>query len=908
VEGPAGCGKTSLLAFAGDRAAYGRSRLLTAHGAELEGEFAFGVVRQLLEAAVAEAVPEAVFAGAAAGARPLFSAPADPDVGASTYGVIHALYWLVVNLCDDGPLAIVVDDAHWGDEQSLRFLVYLGRRAEELPLAVIVGARRDESTGRERLLSELAAAADDVMRPAPLSPAAVARLARRRLGDGVADEFCRSCHAVTGGNPLYVRELLATIAAEGVQPTAATAGTLGRVAPRAVGDLVERRLARLDAGARRLARAAAVLDGRGDRSVVGALARLARPELERAYDALVGLDILAGEGRIAFRHALVRAAVEERMAPGERGALHGRAAHLLLASGATAERVASHVLVARPEQSADWVSVLVQAAGEARRRGAPEAAAVYLARALEEAPPPEPRAELLRRLGNCEAYSQQLERAEVHLRQALDLAADDRHRGMVALSLGRFLNSVGRSADAAAVLEDAAQRLGDDAAELRARLRVALIGVALNRIELRALRAEQLELLRRDCTARRDRAALLANDAIDEAFGGGDFRRTAQLAAGALATWKLAPDHSAYWMVVHALYVADDHATARDALERGLRHAYERSITLTIPLLEAYLAKLALARGDLAEADDRLSAGVEVVTSPHFGRPLIAATLAELRIEQGDLVGAADALAASGLGGTLPDSAFSVPALGARARLRAAEGAPAQALEDLRAYGRLYELWGAEGLLDWPWRSQAARAVVALGDREEALALADEEARRARAFGAPRALGVALRELGAITGGEQGVELLAESRSVLERACARLDLARTLYEHGALLVRADRRREGRPILREAVELASACGARALTAEATAQLRAGGGRRPRLRQAGVDALTPAERRVAQRATRGLTNREIAQELFVTEKTVEAHLGRAYRKLGIRSRWQLASALARSGAEGSSAPGA
>jgi DNA-binding CsgD family transcriptional regulator len=129
-----------------------------------------------------------------------------------------------------------------------------------------------------------------------------------------------------------------------------------------------------------------------------------------------------------------------------------------------------------------------------------------------------------------------------------------------------------------------------------------------------------------------------------------------------------------------------------------------------------------------------------------------------------------------------------------------------------------------------------------------------------------------------------------------------------LYEHGALLVRADRRREGRPILREAVELASGCGARALATAATAQLRAGGGRRPRLRQAGVDALTPAERRVVQLAARELTNREIAQELFVTEKTVEAHLGRAYRKLGIRSRWQLASALAGSDAEGSRAPGA
>jgi DNA-binding NarL/FixJ family response regulator len=129
----------------------------------------------------------------------------------------------------------------------------------------------------------------------------------------------------------------------------------------------------------------------------------------------------------------------------------------------------------------------------------------------------------------------------------------------------------------------------------------------------------------------------------------------------------------------------------------------------------------------------------------------------------------------------------------------------------------------------------------------------------------------------------------------VEPSPARLEAAYSLADLGAELVEQRRRREGREALRLALELAQKCGATALAERVRGDLGAGGGRPPRLELSGVDALTPAERRVCELAAGELTNREIAQTLFVTEKTIELHLTSAYRKLGIRSRFQLASVI-------------
>jgi DNA-binding CsgD family transcriptional regulator len=195
-----------------------------------------------------------------------------------------------------------------------------------------------------------------------------------------------------------------------------------------------------------------------------------------------------------------------------------------------------------------------------------------------------------------------------------------------------------------------------------------------------------------------------------------------------------------------------------------------------------------------------------------------------------------------------------------------------------------------------PWRSYAAMAQLALGDVDAARRLTDEELTLARAFGAPRCLGIALCSAGVAQGGDAGEALLRDALTALAPTDARLDRARALTELGALLRRRNRRREARDLLRAALDLAHGCGARPLAQRAETELRATGARPRRVVLAGVEALTASERRVADLAAQGLTNREIAQSLFVTARTVEGHLTNVFRKLDLESREGLAEAMA------------
>ncbi|MBV9415829.1 MAG: hypothetical protein JO363_12685 [Solirubrobacterales bacterium] len=187
-------------------------------------------------------------------------------------------------------------------------------------------------------------------------------------------------------------------------------------------------------------------------------------------------------------------------------------------------------------------------------------------------------------------------------------------------------------------------------------------------------------------------------------------------------------------------------------------------------------------------------------------------------------------------------------------------------------------------------------AHLALGEDEAATRLAEEELALARAFGAPRSLGVSLRVAGVVAGGQRGEARLREAVELLGQAGATLERAWALTDLGGLLRRGNRRREAREYLREALDLAHRAGARPLAVRAETELRATGARPRRLVLGGVESLTASERRVAELAGEGLTNREIAQSLFVTARTVEGHLTSVFRKLGLESRAQLGEAIA------------
>jgi DNA-binding CsgD family transcriptional regulator len=232
--------------------------------------------------------------------------------------------------------------------------------------------------------------------------------------------------------------------------------------------------------------------------------------------------------------------------------------------------------------------------------------------------------------------------------------------------------------------------------------------------------------------------------------------------------------------------------------------------------------------------------------------------------------------------------------------LRAAARDHERALGELLGCGTAHPALGGENPAVLPWRSAAALSLVELGRQDEARALAADEVQRAGRFGAPRAIGMALRVQALVGPARERADLLRHAQSVLQDSTARLEHVRVLADLGASLRSAGERTAAREPLLEALTLSTQCGARALERRVRAELGAIGIRPRTAHRSGADSLTPSERRVAELAAAGGTNREIAQTLFVTEKTVETHLGRAFRKLDISSRRQLRGVLARASA--------
>jgi predicted ATPase len=457
LEGPAGIGKTGLLSEARRRGAAAGLRILAARCGALERAFPFGVVRQLFEPALVDsAAQQRALVGAAAAAREVFDIVVEPgtDNRDPSFAALHGLYWLTANLAADGPLAVVVDDLHWCDGASLRFLAYLARRLDGLPVLVAGSLRPAERPVDVAVLGELAGDASAVsLRPRPLGEAATAELLAARLGGdaGAVDPaFTTACHAATGGNPLLLHELIRALAAEGTRADAAHVGLVANVDPRSAARSVLLRLARLPEAALRIARAAAVLGDGVDLSLVGELADLDEDRRAPAADALVRAEILRDEPLVGFVHPLVRDAIYHDVTSGARAQAHARAARLLADRHAPAEQVAAHLLDVVPHGDPWVVDVTLAAARTAARRGAADSAVEYLRRALAEPPPAPLRTEVLLELGRTELLTSGPDAVE-HLQEGYDALVDPGERAAVAQLLGRGLLFTG-SAEAAADL------------------------------------------------------------------------------------------------------------------------------------------------------------------------------------------------------------------------------------------------------------------------------------------------------------------------------------------------------------------------------------------------------------------------------------------------------------------------
>ena len=902
IEGPAGVGKTELGRET-RAAAHGRGMaVVAATGSELELPYAFGVVRQLLEPIVAGHAEDGdLFAGAARPATRLFESDGlSVAVGDAGFEALHSLYWLIVNLADRAPLLVVVDDCQWADTDSLRFLSYLAQRIEGLPIAMVLAGRPAESTdgAAPSLWSQIASRPSAVaLHLRPLSAAAALVLARDRLGAEADETFCRACHIATGGNPLFLSELLRGIEAEGLAPSAAAANAVQSVGPAAVSRFVLHRLAALGPSAAEVARAVAVV---GDDSAIELVATMAGVSLTAAREAaddLVRADVLARGSRLGFVHPIVRAALYEDLLPGERRVRHAAAADALTEAGASAERIAGHLLLTTPSGDSGRVAILRSAAIAAERRGAPRAAAVRLRRALDEAPAEQERAEILTDLGRCEVAAMEFGAAEEHLLACLATRARPATRADAASWLGRCaIVSGGHSAEAAvAALSSLADEIRPVDSTRALQLQSELLMVATAVLRLRPELGDHLRRFREQARGHpRFEAVARIHDAGETFLSGGPAAHIVSEVRAALATGlPERADTTAGFLALQLLRQNEQLELTAQALDFALDRARREGHTTRLGIIHGQRAALALAQGALHDAQVDAETGLLLVEEPHFAVLQLLSVAIMVAVERGALADA-DELAERGAAlGVGDDHTYASDFLIARGRLRIVQRRVSEGVADLMWCDERARALGVV----WPgvWRVYAAPALTTLGERERGEAVAREQLETARRVGAPSALGMSLRAA-ALAGGEEGrLALLEEAVSVLEASPARLGLAYALVDLGTEHVRRGRRRDGRVAHRRALHLAEECGAVALAERARADLLAGPGRPARVELTGRSALTAAEWRVCRQAVGGRSNREIAEALFVTEKTVERHLSSAYHKLDIRSRFQLAAAI-------------
>ena len=912
LRGQAGAGKTSLLRAA-QRLGQQRGLLvLTARGAEFEQDFPFGTARQLLEPlirAMAAHQRERLFEGSASLCRPLFTDQASPiPTEDRSAAMVEGLSWLLFHLAASHRqgLLLTVDDVHVCDRATLRVLARLALGLHSARLAV-VAAQRLGAPGRNHDLIDWLAAdpGNTVIEPCPLSHEAIGTMVRARLGTSAAD-LIEACREVTGGNPFLVEELLAALRTEGLaNDDAATIRRVRELVPDAVLHSVTARVRRLGDEAERVARAVAVLGPDALLPDAATLADLSEATTLREAGRLTDEGLLSEGPLLAFRHPLLAAAVERDLHGVERTSLHARAAAILGERGAPDERIAAHLLVAPPAGDQRAVEVLRRAAAANLQRGGPDGAVPLLRRALAEPPTEE----------ECPAVVLELARAEAavgdpaaygRLVTALELVEgrDQRIAAMRHLTRLQFLNEHFR--EAAVMARRAWSEAGpDDPLALELLAEYVAIGGFGSRTTEPAIRRET-EALVAGLTTQYFRgsppehpalcvqlANLLAagrgrrSDVIDLVQRAIDLGTT----LGDLAPFGLAPT----WATL-ALVAADVLDLAGQIAEQGHADAEGRGSLQEIGTATFSVAIVALESGQLDRAELWCNRALELTRSGVPATlPWSAALLATNRRLRGDLAGARRALEVGLRSG--PESYIHGIVLYHQALLALAEDDPRRCLEDaLAARDRLTDIRMGDYALT-AWRIPAAAAAHRLGRHDEALEYVEEELALAHRSQAPKQIGVALVCQAALSPDpDRQVTLLEEARAVLADSQARLARSQCAFRLGRALARHGAVPASREPLQEALDLAAGCDAQPLARSVRAELRRHGLRPDRRRRpTGKDSLSEAERRVAVLASEGWTNRDIAADLHLSLSTVEFHLTRCYRKLGIRSRAELAEAL-------------
>ena len=901
IEGHAGVGKTALLEYVAEEAFERGLTVLRGRGKEREREVPLVVVEDLFRSHVltlSSRERESLLRGSAGLAASLFEQP--HSAWQETGSVFEGLFWLTANLAERAPVAIVIDDGRWVDALSVRFLAYLAARIEDLPIAVVLATRTYEPDLSHSAAELRQHPMCQRLPVAPLSRPATDKIIRV-IFPKATDRFCGACFEATTGNPFYLRELL--IGLDGVVETGADheAAEVHEQGPHTVAQSVHRRLSAMDEGAVRLAQSVAVLDENAELALA---ARLAGVDVDSATEWAASLavsGILKPSEPLSFVHPIVRTSTYKHIDPAVRVKAHEEAVRVLHWSGAPPEKLAPHVLLAGEVEGVRTDDVLRAAAARAIKRGAPQIATDYLQRVLASPLSTDDRVEVLVELGEAEAMSGS-PRAVARSAEAANLSSDSEQRARARLRIARALLGAGRRREAAGVVVPGLEELDESNQDLRRELEATFVFAGLIEPTLQDAATQSIErvLLRtKDGVLGAERAAMAHSALYLTATGEGRERAVelATCAYGQGALFDDEPDDELTVTIVSSvLNMADEFTASIEVCDRAIAEARAHgsingfataSVNRTYPLRHA------------GRIPDAIADAQQAIDARRFGWKLFFSTahaqLAHALMDSGDLAAAGAVLT------SLDDDEYRLsPEFGlfleARGRWHVLSERPDEARSDLEeAASRLQ----ASRYLSQPtmsaWPQYLVRASVGTVHEERATEVAVAFLDRARRWGAPRGISLALRTAALIERGDGGIEMLREAVAQSERSEAMVEKALAQVALGRALTDAGHKAEARDWLRRGIHQARVLGVFLLAAQGLRLISDAGGRPRRLALTGVEALTPAERRVAQMVASGLSNREVAEALFVTVKAVEAHLGKVYRKLGISSRLKLADAL-------------
>ncbi|WP_042174441.1 AAA family ATPase [Streptomyces sp. NBRC 110035] len=907
LDGPAGIGKTSLLRAAledggpcdGATTLYGACRAIDSGSGYSGVRALFGPLNLTARRRRASSL----LGGSARHALPALApdlVDADTAPGA-TFPALNGLYWLAANLMAERPLVLALDDTHWCDERSLRWLDFLLRRADGMPLLVVLAQRSESDRTAGPALTDLVAH----HRPAPLHltalPARDVETLVQRAFPGVLPQpsFVDTLTAVTGGNPLELQRLLHRLRAAGAAPDDTGTRRITEIGGRVIASSVREVLDGQPDRVREVARALAVL-GPERTEHLAALAGVSVVQAEEAVQILHRAALLR-PGRTEPAHDMVRAAILSTVGSTALAGLRTRAAQLLSDVGRSPEQIAGQLLLL-PRADRPWmISVLLDAAAQAEQRGAPEAAARYLEHVMKAGPDaPEARIRLAEVLSETDPS-----RSVTLLHEALARTDDVRTRARAAVQLGLTCLGVQRSPEGARVLTEAldalSAELGPEAEPADRELltmveSVLLIVGADEKSTLPAVRhlAARLTPPPGDTPAQRQQLAMLsvltAMDGHSAARSVRQARRALRFPDVPLGAWSLLPASL-------VLSLADETDEALDALDAVLRDSRRTAGAWTCGLALSTRAFVHLDRGDITQAAADAQTALDLIENEDRGEgATMPQTACALALTERGEPARAEAVLDTIKRPRIERFAWEYHwYLMARARARWAHGDRESALTLLRTCGdSLAEAGHANPVLA-PWWLDAACLLADAGRIDEARETADHGARPAERWGTPRALAYAALARGVATPGPEGITRLREAVGRLAASPARADHARALLLLGRALLAGGAPREAREHLREAVAIAHRCGCVALARRAREELVGAGGRMREVTVSPLDILTGTERTVATLVASGVSNREAAESLFVTVRTVELHLTSIYRKLGITRRADLAGIL-------------